>query len=107
MSEQSRSLKVRSEQMNQWIEGLGRRISVMESCFRNLTQLAAGSQAFWSGSAGEAHRSAFLDYQEDMDEILSRMREELMNLQNILTNYQETEQSEEVSVQEPPPEVIL
>ena len=107
MSGQNVILKVRTEQINQWIEGIGRHISVMESSFRNLTRLAEGSQTYWSGSAGEAHRSTFLEYQEDMDEILARMREEFMDLQQILANYERAEQSAEVSVQELPLDVIL
>ena len=107
MSEQNMILKVQTEQMNQWMEGLEKRISIMENVFQNLTQTAAGSQAYWSGSAGEVHRSAFLEYQEDMEEILARVREELRDLQGILENYQRVEQSTEAVVQELPLDVIL
>lgn len=80
-------LKVSPEQLETFIGGLEKRVTYIEDCFQTMKETAANSLSYWQGDAGEAHRSAFLDYQDDCDEVIARVREEFADMQQILENY--------------------
>lgn len=80
-------LKVSAEQLNQWVENLEKRVASMEACFQNMKDTAANSLNYWQGDAGETHRDTFLEYQDDCDEVIARVREEANDLKQILRNY--------------------
>ncbi len=101
MSEQSRSLKGTFRANEPVDRGPWEAHFCYGELFSEPDPVSSGITGVLERKRGGSTQVCVFEYQEDMDEILSRMREELMNLQNILTNYQETERSEEVSVQEP------
>lgn len=80
-------LKVSAEQLQQWTGNLEKRVSSLESCFEVMKETAANSLNYWQGDAGDSHRSAFLEYQDDCEEVIARVREEAGDLEQIVGNY--------------------
>ena len=80
-------LKVSVEQLEQWIGNLEKRVTSMEACFQTMKETAANSGIYWMGEAGEAHRNTFLEYEDDCEEVISRVRQEAEKLRVILENY--------------------
>ena len=106
MSGSEMILKVSAEQLEQCVGNLEKRVVSMEECFQTMKETAANSLNYWQGDAGEAHRSTFLEYQEDCDEVIARVREEADDLRQILGNYLGAEAETERISQELPLDLI-
>lgn len=80
---------------------LKEKIRKAETSYNNVMNIVKNTNRYWIGQAGDEHRSAFLDQQDDIDQILVRLKEHPDDLLKIAGIYEETESTTETIVEEP------
>jgi len=70
---------------------LKERIRAARASYGNVMTIVQNTNRYWIGEAGNEHRQAFLDQQDDIDQILARLSEHPDDLLKIAGIYVETE----------------
>lgn len=86
---------------------LKEKIQKAETCWNNVMTIVKNSNRYWIGQAGDEHRSAFLDQQDDIDQILVRLKEHPDDLLKIAGVYEEAEKAADTIVSEPLTNLIV
>lgn len=63
----------------------------MEQLLANVQDTVNRTEYYWNGEAAELNRKVFLEQKEDMEEILSRLKEYPATLRKVANIYRETE----------------
>ena len=64
----------------------------MEQLLANVQDTVNRTEYYWNGEAAELNRKVFLDQKEDMEEILTRLKEYPATLRKVANIYRETEE---------------
>ena len=64
----------------------------MEQLLANVQDTVNRTEYYWNGEAAEINRKVFLEQKEDMEAILSRLKEYLETLRKVANIYRETEE---------------
>ena len=81
---------------------LKEKIQKAETSFNNVMTIVKNTNRYWIGQAGDEHRRAFLDQQDDIDQILFLLKEHPDDLLKIAGVYEEAEKEVETIVEQPP-----
>ena len=65
----------------------------MEQLLANVQDTVNRTEYYWKGEAAEINRKVFLEQKEDMEAILSRLKEYLETLRKVANIYRETEEN--------------
>ena len=68
-------IKVKDDALLSAASTLKDRISDMRSSYDKVMEIVQKTGGYWIGLAGDAHRSAFLEQQDDIDQIVRRLSE--------------------------------
>ena len=63
----------------------------MEQLLANVQDTVNRTEYYWNGEAAELNRKVFLEQKEDMEEILTRLKEYPATLRKVANIYRETE----------------
>lgn len=83
------------------------KIQCVQSHFEKIDQIVKNSKNYWEGDANDAHIREFQEYQDDIDEILARFRENVTDLRKIAGVYQEAEKAAAEISSDLPMDVII
>lgn len=86
---------------------LKERIQTAKASYGNVMTIVQNTQRYWIGEAGDEHRRAFLDQQDDIDQILARLTEHHDDLLKIAGIYEPLEQKTKEIVQAPVTNLIV
>ncbi len=64
----------------------------MEQLLANVQDTVNRTEYYWNGEAAELNRKVFLEQKEDMEEILTRLKEYPATLRKVANIYRETEE---------------
>ena len=64
----------------------------MEQLLANVQDTVNRTEFYWNGEAAELNRKVFLEQKEDMEEILTRLKEYPATLRKVANIYRETEE---------------
>lgn len=64
----------------------------MEQLLANVQDIVNRTEYYWNGEAAELNRKVFLEQKEDMEEILTRLKEYPATLRKVANIYRETEE---------------
>ena len=64
----------------------------MEQLWANVQDTVNRTEYYWNGEAAELNRKVFLEQKEDMEEILTRLKEYPATLRKVANIYRETEE---------------
>lgn len=64
----------------------------MEQLLANVQDAVNRTEYYWNGEAAELNRKVFLEQKEDMEEILTRLKEYPATLRKVANIYRETEE---------------
>ena len=64
----------------------------MEQLLANVQDTVNSTEYYWNGEAAEINRKVFLEQKEDMEAILSRLKEYPETLRKVANIYRETEE---------------
>ena len=64
----------------------------MEQLLANVQDTVNRTEYYWNGDAAELNRKVFLEQKEDMEEILTRLKEYPATLRKVANIYRETEE---------------
>ena len=64
----------------------------MEQLLANVQVTVNRTEYYWNGEAAELNRKVFLEQKEDMEEILTRLKEYPATLRKVANIYRETEE---------------
>lgn len=64
----------------------------MEQLLANVQDTVSRTEYYWNGEAAELNRKVFLEQKEDMEEILTRLKEYPATLRKVANIYRETEE---------------
>ena len=64
----------------------------MEQLWANVQDTVNRTEYYWNGKAAELNRKVFLEQKEDMEEILTRLKEYPATLRKVANIYRETEE---------------
>ena len=64
----------------------------MEQLLANVQDTVNRTEYYWNGEAAELNRKVFLEQKEDMEEILTRLKEYPATLRKVANIYHETEE---------------
>ena len=64
----------------------------MEQLLANVQDTVNRTEYYWNGEAAEINRKVFLEQKEDMEAILSRLKEYPETLRKVANTYRETEE---------------
>ena len=64
----------------------------MEQLLVNVQDTVNRTEYYWNGEAAELNRKVFLEQKEDMEEILTRLKEYPATLRKVANIYRETEE---------------
>ncbi len=84
-------IKVKDDALLSAASTLKDRISDMRSSYDKVMEIVQKTGGYWIGLAGDAHRSAFLEQQDDIDQIVRRLSEHPDDLLKIANLYVEAE----------------
>ena len=84
-------IKVKDDALLSAASTLKDRISDMRSSYDKVMEIVQKTGGYWIGLAGYAHRSAFLEQQDDIDQIVRRLSEHPDDLLKIANLYVEAE----------------
>jgi len=85
------TFNVTTQELERKSEELSRELLTMENSYNTLRALVADSTSYWDGEAGRTFRRMFQDRQEEVDEILTRLKDHPRNLMTIAGIYKEAE----------------
>lgn len=68
----------------------------MEQLLANVQDTVNRTEYYWNGEAAELNRKVFLEQKEDMEEILTRLKEYPATLRKVANIYRETEEKPKV-----------
>lgn len=100
-------IKVSTDVLNNKATEVAKEIGEMKRDFDTLKQTVAASSSYWIGEAGDLHRKLFADQSDDIDEILRRLSEHPVDLQQIAGIYAATEAEVQAIPGELPGDVIF
>lgn len=86
---------------------LKEKIQKAETSYNNVMTIVKNTNRYWIGQAGDEHRSAFLDQQDDIDQILVRLKEHPDDLLKIAGVYEEAEKETETIASSPMIDLIV
>ncbi|MDO5131596.1 MAG: hypothetical protein Q4D81_01280 [Eubacteriales bacterium] len=86
---------------------LKERIRNMQESYANVMEIVQNTSRYWVGLAGDEHRSAFQEQQDEIDHILARLSEHPDDLLTIAGIYVEKEKEAEEISRTPVTEVIF
>ena len=81
------SFTVTPEILQQKSQQIGAEVTKLRSLFASVQQAVEGTNAFWQGEAGDAHRNAYNSREEDFSMMLARLQEHVTDLNQIAGNY--------------------
>lgn len=84
-------IKVNDQSLLSAAETLKRKISEMRSSYDKVLEIIQKTGGYWVGLAGDEHRNAFLEQQDDIDQIVKRLSEHPDDLLKIANLYEEAE----------------
>ena len=84
-------IKVKDDALLSAASTLKDRISDMRSSYDKVMEIVQKTGGYWIGLAGDAHRNAFLEQQDDIDQIVRRLSEHPDDLLKIANLYVEAE----------------
>lgn len=86
-------VKVSTEVLNAKADSVSKSITIMENCFRELKEVIDRTAYYWIGEAGDQHRRMYIEQQQNIDEMVKRLREHPRDLQTISQTYVTTERA--------------
>ena len=104
---QNITLKVTPEVLVSKSEEVTKRINQMSLHFDQLFQLIEKTKGYWVGEAGDKHRTLYKDMTDDIDEMLSRLKEHPVDLVTIAQQYSDVELKIEQEIASLPGDIIL
>lgn len=84
-------IKVLPEVLNAKAQEVTAAISQMERLFDTVQTTVDRTRYYWIGEAGELHRNMFKEQQDEIGNILERLKEHPVDLQKIANTYTQTE----------------
>lgn len=84
-------LKVQTGQLEQAAERITAETHRLDNSFAEMNNIINGTNNYWLGEAGEAHRRAFYSKLGKREEVLRRLWEEIRDLQQMAGVYVQTE----------------
>lgn len=86
---------------------LKEKIMRAEASYNTVMEIVRNTNRYWIGQAGDEHRSAFLDQQDDIDQILVRLKEHPDDLLKIAGVYVKAEEKTATITSAPMTDLIL
>lgn len=100
-------IKVETAELETRAEAAEQKIQSVRSRFEKIQQTVAKSRAYWEGDANDAHRREYQEYQDEIEEALSRFQENVTDLRRIAGIYQEAVTATEQLGMDLPMDVII
>lgn len=82
-------------------------VAAMRRCFAQAEQQVNGMSGFWQGEAASAYRAAYAGHKEEIETILARLQEHVVDLNRIAGNYLQAEQTAEQLAETLPADIIV
>lgn len=100
-------IKVETAVLRARADAAEQRINAVRKSFGTIAETVMQSRRYWEGEANDAHRKEYQEYQNEIEEALSRFQENITDLRKIAGIYQETVTETERLQQDLPADVIL
>ena len=81
-------------------------IKSIERCWDSITGLITGTTSYWEGDASNAHIRIYKDVEDDVNEIITRLKDNLMDFRMMNGIYEESGQNDEPKAAELPADVF-
>jgi len=100
-------IRVATQVLAERADSAQQKILDVRNRFERMKEVVQNSRGYWEGDANEAHRREFQEYQDDIQEALSRFMENVTDLRKIANIYQEAESEVQNISQDLPLDVIV
>lgn len=97
---------VAPEKLREQAETVTEYVNAIEKDFNEIRQIVKNSAIYWQGDASKKHRQIFDENEEDIQQILTRLKEHPVDLQKMAGVYEQVEQLNEASASNLPNEVF-
>lgn len=87
------TLQVTPEEMLSAASQLSGYLSTMQDAFAGMKNTMSGTEAYWVGAAGDAHRQLYQEQVSKTEEIIRRYQEHVTDLNAMAGVYSDAEQS--------------
>lgn len=81
-------------------------IKSIEQHWKSMGDLVNGTKNYWEGDASNTHIRIYKDVEDDVNKIITRLKENPVKLQTMAGVYEETEQNAESKAAELPTDVF-
>ena len=92
MSSKNIKMNVLPNELDMKAQEAATAIFEMEQLLANVQDTVNRTEYYWNGEAAELNRKVFLEQKEDMEEILTRLKEYPATLRKVANIYRETEE---------------
>lgn len=99
-------INVAPEKLKEQAETVTEYVNAIEKDFNEIRQIVKNSALYWQGDASKKHRQIFDENEEDIQEIIKRLKEHPVDLQKMAGVYEQTEQLNETQASNLPNEVF-
>lgn len=82
-------------------------INKMKNIFTELESIVNGTNSYWIGEAGDAHRQIYQGKKEEISDIFARLKEDVCDLQQMASLYAATENEVTEIANDLPADVII
>ncbi len=93
--EQNFVIKVAPEKLKEQAQTVTGYIDAMKKDFDGIRQTVKKTGVYWNGMASDKHREIFGQNEEDIEQILKRLREHPVDLQKMAGVYEQVEETNE------------
>lgn len=99
-------IRVSAEVLMQKSDAAMKKISSIRRRIGRIESAVTQSSNYWVGDGSDAHRKAYNDFRENLEDAVRRFEENAKDLQTIARNYSENESQIQSLVEELPIDVI-
>lgn len=86
-------LTVTPEELDAQATAVEAKLSVMKELFEDVNTLVSGTESYWIGMAGDAHRESYHSRMDGIQEMLRRYEEHVRDLRRMAGVYQTAEKA--------------
>lgn len=99
--------KVKTEVLRQQSTSIDRKVKNIKRRFDDMQRIINASSAYWEGEACNIHMSSYMEFQDEIFEIIARLEEHVTDIEKMAGIYEEAEHKVKDIIEDLPKDVII
>ena len=106
-SASSAQLKVTPEELHRQSSEVSSNVNKIKRRFDLMERQVKATNSYWDGDAADGFRSVYLEFKDELDDILARLSEHIVDLEKMAGVYEKAESSVIELIETLPSDVIV